>query len=127
MQISFAASTLTCPKPQQLDYGRYESNGGTSFKLNEVITAVCFNGYYLWGEATKTCCELDNGQSAWLPKSSECSDSTYSTRKDSDSPDSHDPPECLTSIMYGEKCTKAGGQAVIFNDEMSCKTASEGR
>ena len=112
----FAASTVKCKKPQDPDHGRYETDGRTFYKINEVITAVCDIEYYLWGEAIKQCCGLENGDSAWLPESSKCSDS-----QSSDSV-----TVCLKPERYDEECKKKGLHAVIFSNKMFCK-ASEGK
>ena len=119
----FAASTVKCTKPRDPDHGRYKPDDRTFFKINEVITAVCNIGYYLWKEpATKKCCGLENGDSAWLPKSSKCSDSTSSDSSSSDSV-----ILCLKPELFDEECKRTGRHAVILNDKMSCKAASEGR
>lgn len=118
VQISFAASTVRCVIPQNPDHGEYDSHGKTFYKLNEVVTLVCIGGYYLWGEAKKKCCGLDNGQSAWLPTSSKCSESSKSD---------HSVAECLEAGMFDQKCKEIGKHAAILNDIMFCKAPSAGR
>ena len=120
----FAASTVTCKKPEPPDHGRYEPEDKTLFKLNEVIAAFCDSSYYLWGKKTKKCCGLDNGGSAWLPATLRCSDSTIADYK---SWDSNWVTECLLPAKYDEECKKLGKHGVILNDKMSCEATSEGR
>ena len=112
----FVASTVKCQKPQPPANGIYEPEGRTVFKLNEVITVVCDNHYYPWGEETKKCCGLEDGDSAWLPTTSRCSDLPS---KDSRSRDSV--TECLSSAQYYDKCKESGSHGVLLNDEMFCK------
>ena len=121
----FAASPVRCKKPQPPEHGRYKPYGRTLFKLNEVITPVCDSGYYLWGEVKETCCGLDNGDSAWLPTTSGCSDFIIADSKSWDK--SGQATECLLPAKYDEECKKSGKHGVILNDEMSCKDESEGR
>ena len=86
-----------------------------TYKLNEFVTAVCYGGYYLWGEPTKKCCVLEDGESAaWLPTTCSQAGKFKST-------------ECLTPALYEEKCREEGTHARILVDgKMSCE-ASEGR
>lgn len=109
---------MRCEIPQNPDHGKYETHGKTFYKLNEVVTVVCIGDYYLWGEAKKKCCGLDNGQSAWLPTSSKCSEPTISDYSDT---------ECLNREMFDDKCKDIGKHAAILNDIMFCKAASVGR
>ena len=117
IEISFPVSSVKCAKPH-LDHGRYDSDDRDSYKLNEVVTAVCNSGYYVWGKATIKCCGLEKGESAWLPASSMCSDPP---KKDDFT------TECLTPVMYNEKCKEKGSDAVILEDTMHCEAPSEGR
>ena len=105
-----AASTVKCKKPQDPDHGRYKPDGRTFYKINEVITAVCNIDYYPWGEVTKQYCGLENGDSAWLPKSSKCSDS-----QSSDSV-----TVCLKPERYDEECKKKGGHAMQLSSTIRC-------